>query len=103
MSAARSDKIIMIFCEYKNHCKEDTTTIIGDILNHSQENFVIEIKQISWSCLDLFFSEINIQIQSWSETIASILQDVQSSPCSPLVPGLGLARVGLLWSVAQTS
>jgi len=47
MSAAHSDKIILIFCEYKNHSKDNTATIICDILNHSQENFVIEIKQIS--------------------------------------------------------
>jgi len=47
MSAAHSDKIILIFCEYKNHnSKENNSTIICDILNHSQENFVIEIKQI---------------------------------------------------------
>ena len=33
-----------------------------------------------------FFSKINVQIQSWSEKIASILQDIQSwsCPCSPL-------------------
>jgi len=29
--------------------------IICDILNHSQRNFVIEIKQISWSCPDPIF------------------------------------------------
>ena len=34
-----------------------------------------------------FFSKINIQIQSWSQKIASILRDIQSFswPCSPLV------------------
>jgi len=52
MSAAHTDKIILIFCEYKNHSKEDSSTTICDILKHSQENFVIEIKQISWSCPD---------------------------------------------------
>jgi len=36
-------------CQYKNHSKENTATIICDILNHSQKNFVIEIKPISWS------------------------------------------------------
>jgi len=41
------DKNILIICEYKNHSKENTTTIICDILNHSQGKFVIEIKQIS--------------------------------------------------------
>jgi len=55
MSAAHTDKIILIFCEYKNYSKESNSTIICDILNHSQENFDIEIKQISWSCPDLFF------------------------------------------------
>jgi len=58
-------------------------TIICDILNPSQENFVIEIKQTSWSN---FFSKINIQIQSWSKKFARILQDIQSCPRSPLVP-----------------
>jgi len=47
MSAAHTDKIILIFCEYKNYSKESNSTIICDILNHSQENFDIEIKQIS--------------------------------------------------------
>ena len=55
MSAAHTDKIVLISCEYKNHIKENTTTIIDDILNHSQGNFVIEIKQISWSCSDPIF------------------------------------------------
>jgi len=62
MSAAHTDKIILSFCEYKNHSKENTATIICEILNHSLGNFVIEIKKIS-SC----FSKISIQIQSWSE------------------------------------
>jgi len=54
MSAAHTDQIILIFCEYKNHnSKENNSTIICDILNHSQENFVIEIKQIS--CPDSIF------------------------------------------------
>ena len=44
MSAAHSDKIVLIFCEYKNHSKENTTIIICDILNHSQRKFFIEIK-----------------------------------------------------------
>ena len=39
MSAAHTDNI-------KNN-KENTATIICDILNHSQENFIIEIKPIS--------------------------------------------------------
>jgi len=47
MSAAHTDKIILIFCEYKKHSKENTTTIVCDILNHSDGNFVIEIKQLS--------------------------------------------------------
>jgi len=55
MSAAHTDKIIFIFYEYKNHSKENNTNIICDILNHSQENFVIEIKHISWSCPDPIF------------------------------------------------
>ena len=85
MSPAHTDKIILIFCEYKNHSKEDNSTIICDILNHSQENFVIKIKQISWSCPDPIFSKI--KIQSWSKKIASILQDIQSwsYPCSPVL------------------
>jgi len=49
MSAAHTDKITLIFCEYKNHSKENNNTVVSDILNHSQENSVIEIKQISWS------------------------------------------------------
>jgi len=58
MSAPRTDKIILIFCEYKNHSKENTSTIMSMwhlILNHSQENFVMEIKHISWSCPDPIF------------------------------------------------
>jgi len=47
MSASHTDKIILFLYEYKNHSKENNSNIIGDILNHSQENFVIEIKQIS--------------------------------------------------------
>jgi len=47
MSAAHTDKIILIFSEYKNHSKENNSTIICDILNRCQENFVVEIKQIS--------------------------------------------------------
>jgi len=35
------------YCQYKKHSKENTATIIYDILNHSQENFVIEIEPIS--------------------------------------------------------
>ena len=42
MSAAHADK-------------KNTATIICDILNHSEENFVIEIKQISWYCPDPIF------------------------------------------------
>jgi len=49
------DKIILIFCEYKNHTKENNSTIICHILKHSQESFVIEIKQISSSCPDPIF------------------------------------------------
>ena len=55
MSAAHTYKITLIFCEHKNHSKENNKTIICDILNHSQENFVIKIKQISWSCPDPIF------------------------------------------------
>jgi len=36
MSAAHTDKIILIFCEYENHSKENNSTIICDILNQSQ-------------------------------------------------------------------
>ena len=43
MGVAHTDKIILSFCEYKNYSPENTTTIICDILNHSQGNFVIEI------------------------------------------------------------
>jgi len=57
MSAAHTDKIILIFREYKSHSKENSSTIICDILNQSQENFVTEIKQISWSCPDPIFSK----------------------------------------------
>jgi len=59
MSAAHTDKIILIFCEYKNHSQENNSTNICDILNHSQENFVIEIKQISCSCPDPIFFKNN--------------------------------------------
>ena len=56
MSAAHADKIILIVCECKNHnSEENNSTIICDILNHSQENFVIETKQISRSCPDPIF------------------------------------------------
>ena len=59
MRAAHTGNIILIFCEYKNHSKENNSTIICDILHHCQENFVIEIKQISWSCPDpIFFKNI---------------------------------------------
>jgi len=47
ISAVHTDKIILIFCGYRNHSKENTATLICDILNQSQGNFVIEIKQIS--------------------------------------------------------
>ena len=47
MCAAHTDKIILIFCEYKNHSKENTTTIICEILRHSQENFIIEFLRAS--------------------------------------------------------
>jgi len=30
MSAAQTDKIILFFCEYKNHNKENNSTIICD-------------------------------------------------------------------------
>ena len=43
------------YWQYKNHRKENTATIICDILKHCQENFVIEIKPISWSCPDPIF------------------------------------------------
>jgi len=42
--SAHTDKIILIFCEYYYHSKENNSTIICDILNHCQKNFVIEIK-----------------------------------------------------------
>ena len=87
MSTAHTGKIILILSEYKNHNKENNSTIICDILNHSQENFVTEIKQISWSCPDTTFFKNHIQIKSRYEKIASTLQDIQSwsCPCSPLV------------------
>jgi len=56
MSAAHADKIILIVCECKNHnSEENNSTIICDIMNHSQENCVIETKQISRSCPDPIF------------------------------------------------
>jgi len=60
MSAPHTDKIILIFCEYKILSKESTTTImtrpiICDILNHSGGNFLTEIKQISCPLLSQFF------------------------------------------------
>jgi len=64
MSAAHTDKIILIFCANKNHSKENTTTIICDILNHSPGHFVIEIKKYPNPVLIQFFSKIDIQIQS---------------------------------------
>ena len=73
MSATHTDKIILIFCEYKNHSKENITKINGDILNHSQGNFDTEIKKISWS-----IKKINISIQSWYKKIPSILQFIYS-------------------------
>ena len=61
MRAAHTDKVFLIYCEYKNHnSKENNSTIICNILNHSQENFVIEIKQISWSCPDPIFFQKQI-------------------------------------------
>jgi len=48
MCAAHTDEIILIFCKYKYHNrKENNSTITCDILNHSQENFVTEVKQTS--------------------------------------------------------
>ena len=47
MSTTHTDIISLIFCEYKSYSKENNSTIIWDIFNHSQENFVIEIKEIS--------------------------------------------------------
>jgi len=45
--------------QYKKHSKENTTTINCDISIHSQEYFVIEIKPISWTCLDpIFFKNV---------------------------------------------
>ena len=35
MSAAHTDKLILIFCEYKNHSKENNNTIICDQCCHS--------------------------------------------------------------------
>ena len=49
MSTAYTDNI------KTNNSKENTATIICDILNHPKENFIIEIKPISWSCPDLIF------------------------------------------------
>ena len=80
-SAAHTDKIILIFCEYKNYNKQNNSTIICDILNQPQENFVIEIKQISsHPVLIQFFSKINIRIKSWSKKIAIILQESNPDP-----------------------
>ena len=62
-----------------------SATIICDILNHSQKNFVIEIKPISWFCPDPIFFKNGYPILI--RKIASILQDIQSwsCPCSLLV------------------
>jgi len=50
----------LIFCEYKTHSRVNNYTIVCDILNHSQENFIIEIKQISWSnCFQQLISKSN--------------------------------------------
>ena len=70
MSAAHTDKIILILCEYQNHSKEDTTTIIC----HSQGNFVIEIKQIPWSCPDTKFFKNKYPNPILIRKITSILQ-----------------------------
>jgi len=89
------------FWFFVNHSIENTITIICDILNHSQRNFFIEIKQISWSCPDPTFSKMNFQIQSWSKKIASILQNIQSwsCPCSPLL--YTLASLDFTLSVSE--
>ena len=58
MSAAHTDNI-------KTIAKKNTVTdaVIYDILNHSQENFIIEMKPMSWSSPDpIFFSKMCIQI-----------------------------------------
>jgi len=47
-------------------------------LNHSQENFVIEIKQISCSCPDPIFFKNKYPNPILIRKIASILQDIQS-------------------------
>ena len=47
--------ILTKYCWFFYCSKENTTTIIFDVLNHSQGNFVSEIKRISWSCPDPIF------------------------------------------------
>jgi len=74
MSAAHTDKIILIFCEYKNHSKENTAAINCDILNYCQGNFVREIKQISWSCPDPIFFKNKYPNPILIRKSASILQ-----------------------------
>jgi len=60
-------------------------TIICDILNYSQ-NFVIEIKEISWSSPDPIFFKIKYS-NPYPKNRTYLLQDIQSwfGPCLPLV------------------
>ena len=110
MCAPHTDKIILSFCEYKNHSKENTSTIMSMwhlILNHSQGNFVMEIKQISWSCPDSIFFKNKYPNPILIQKIASILQDIQSwsCPCSPLLEARfqSTGRTGsTLWKHALT-
>ena len=86
MSAAHTDKIILIFCECKNNSKENNSTIICDILNHFQENLVIEIKQITrrddrivdfyYPILSCFWKMISDQNPVLVENILSVSESV---------------------------
>jgi len=41
-----------LFCEYKKHSKENTTTIICDILNHSHGNVTGKCLQQLYYCTE---------------------------------------------------
>ena len=63
------------------------TTIVCDICNHRQGNFVIEIKQISRSCPDPIFFKNIYPNRILFRKIACILRNIQSWSflCSPLM------------------
>ena len=79
-------KSFWFFVNIKNS-KENNSTIICVILNHPRENFVMEIKQISWSCPDPTFFTNKYLNPILIQKVASILQDIQSwsCRCSPVV------------------